>query len=196
MDVDVNGKVSGLPTEAGQSATAAAGEQPPGNLVAVGGGDRVAWHGDGVARPGGSLWRVDDSLELGGGSSDLDLDLLASSLRADDGDVAVLLRALVTRLAGALGDRLRVERAGGRFRKSDQIQRLSIQLGDDLLEATVTRGGLESTVSRSSGGIRIRSTKVSIDEWLVRLLTALRDEAATSQATRAALESLVIGGSS
>lgn len=124
---------------------------------------------------------------------DLDLDLLASSLHADDSDVRVLLRALVTRLSGALGDRLEVERAGGRFRKSEEIRRVSIHLGDDQLDATVDRGTLECTISRSSGGIRIRSTKVTIDEWLRRLLGALRDEAATTQATREALESLVIG---
>jgi hypothetical protein len=138
---------------------------------------------------------MDETLGAGAGADDstLDLDLLASSLRADDGDVRVLLRALVTRLAGALGERLEVERAG-RFRKSEEIRRVSIHLGDDQLDAVVDRGGLECTVSRSSGGIRIRSTRVSLDEWLRRLLGALRDEAATTQATRLALESLVIGG--
>lgn len=124
---------------------------------------------------------------------DLDLDLLAASLRADDGDVAMLLRALVTRLSGALGSRLEVERAG-RFRRSDEIRRVSIHLGDEQLEAAVDRGALGCTVSRSSGGIRIRSTRVSLDEWLRRLLGALRDEASTTQATRQALEALLIGG--
>ena len=119
--------------------------------------------------------------------------MLASSLRADDGDVRVLLKALVTRLAGALGDRLVVERSGGRFRKADEIRRVSIRLGDDQLDATIERGALECTISRSSGGIRIRSSRVTFDEWLMRLLGALRDEAVTTQATRQALESLVIG---
>lgn len=123
---------------------------------------------------------------------DLDLDLLASSLHADDSDVRVLLRVLVTRLSGALGDRLEVERAG-RFKKSDEIRRVSVRLGDDQLDAMVDRGSLECTISRSSGGIRIRSTRVGVDEWLRRLLGALREEAATTQATREALESLVIG---
>jgi hypothetical protein len=131
--------------------------------------------------------------DVGDGGPELDLDLLASSLRADDGDVRVLLRALVTRLSGALGDRLTVERAG-RFRKgSDEIRRVSIRLGDDSFDATVERGSLECIVSRSSGGIRIRSSRVGIDEWLRRLLGALRDEAATTEATRLALESIVIG---
>ncbi len=129
---------------------------------------------------------------VGGGEADLDLDLLASSLHADDGDVRVLLRALVTRLSGALGARLAVERTG-RLRKAEEIRRVSIHLGDDQFDALVDRGALECTISRSSGGIRIRSNRVGIDEWLRRLLGALRDEAATTEATRVALESLVIG---
>lgn len=130
--------------------------------------------------------------DAGGGDGDLDLDLLASSLRTDDGDVRVLLRALVTRLSGALGGRLAVERTG-RFRKADEIRRVSIRLADDQFDAAVERGALECTISKSSGGIRIRSSRVGTDEWLRRLLAALRDEAATTEATRLALESLVIG---
>jgi hypothetical protein len=146
-----------------------------------------------VGRSGfGTLCVVADMIEPSG--TDFDLDLLASSLRADGGDVRVLLRALVTRLSDALGDRLEVERAG-RFRKGDEIRRVAIRLGEDQLEATVDRGALECTVSRSVGGIRIRTSRVGTDEWLRRLLGALRDEAATTQATRAALESLVIGDS-
>ncbi len=130
--------------------------------------------------------------DLGEGDQELDLDLLASLLRADGGDVRVLLRALVTRLSDALGDRLAVERAG-RFRKSEEIRQLSIRLGDEQFDATMDRGVVECSISRSSGGIRIRSSRVGIDEWLRRLLGALRDEAATTEATRVALESLVIG---
>ena len=131
--------------------------------------------------------------DVGDGGQELDLDLLASSLRADGGDVRVLLRALVTRLSDALGDRLAVERAGSRLRKSEEIRQVSIRLGDDQFDAAVDRGTVVCTISRSSGGIRIRSSRVGIDEWLRRLLGALRDEAATTEATRVALESLVIG---
>lgn len=130
--------------------------------------------------------------DVGDGDQELDLDLLASSLRADSGDVRVLLRALVSRLSDALGDRLAVERPG-RFRKSDEVRQVSIRLGDDQFDATIEHGVVVCTISRSSGGIRIRSNRVGIDEWLRQLLGALRDEAATTEATRVALESLVIG---
>jgi hypothetical protein len=125
----------------------------------------------------------------------LDLDLLASSLQADAGDVRVLLRVLVDRLSGALGSRLRVHRSGGGlFRRADQVEGLTIDLGQDQLEATMAHGQLQCLVSRRSGGIRIRSARVSMDEWLHRLLGALKDEASTSEATRSALESLLITG--
>ena len=123
-----------------------------------------------------------------------DLDLLASSLHADAGDVRVLLRVLVDRLADALGARMTVQRSGGLFRKSNEIERITVILGEDQLDAAIVDGRLECTVGRSSGGIRIRSSKVSMDEWVRRLLGALREEAETSQATRLALESIVIGG--
>lgn len=127
------------------------------------------------------------------GDQAFDIDLLASSLQADSSDVRLLLKALVTRLSGALGDRLTVERAGGLLRRSDEIRRVTVQLGDDTLDAALAGGALECTVSRSSGGIRIRSSKVSMEAWLHQLLTALQTEAASSTATRRALESLVIG---
>jgi hypothetical protein len=167
----------------------------------LGGPARAAGPREGATHRFGEPWGNDgDSLHevvtnVGGGGEDLDLDLLASSLRADDGDVRVLLRALVTRLSGALGQRLAVERAG-RFRKGEEIRQVSISLGDDQFDATVDRGSLECTISRSSGGIRIRSSRVGIDEWLRRLLGSLRDEAATTEATRVALEALVIGNGS
>jgi hypothetical protein len=123
----------------------------------------------------------------------LDLDMLAASLGAESGDVRILLKVLVAKLSDALGSRLTVERPGRLLKRSDEIRRVSVRLGDDELDAIVDGGSVECTVARSSGGIRIRSTRVTMDEWIRQLLGALRDEAATSQATRQALESIVIG---
>ena len=107
-----------------------------------------------------------------------------------------MLKLLVSQLSEVLGNRLAVERAGGRFRKSDEIKSVRIGLGDDTLEAAVEGGTVRCTIGHSSGGIRIRSEKVGIDAWLTRLLSTLQAEAANSEQTRLALENIVIGGPS
>ena len=122
-----------------------------------------------------------------------DLEMAAASLRADGSDVYILVKVLADQLTDALGPRLKVERTG-RFRKSDEIKALRITMGDEQFDAEVDGTALRCTIGRTSGGIRIRSEKVDVDTWLNRLLTALKAEAANSQAVRLALENMVIGG--
>jgi hypothetical protein len=129
-------------------------------------------------------------------SDSFDLELAAASLRAEGTDVHVLLKVLCDQLGDALGDRLEVQRAGGRFRKSEEIKSLRIAMGNDQFEAEVDGPTLRCTIGHASGGIRIRTEPVDTDEWTTRLLTGLQAEASHSQATRLALEQMVIGGSS
>jgi len=123
-----------------------------------------------------------------------DLELAAAQLRADSSDVGILVKVLVDQLSDALGPRLRVQRSGGRFRKSDEIKSLTITMADDQFDAEVDGPLLRCTIGHSSGGIRIRSEKVDMDTWLGRLLAVLKTEADHSQAVRLALENIVIGG--
>ncbi len=129
-----------------------------------------------------------------GRDDSFDLELAAASLRADRTDVHVLLKVLVDQLSDALSDRLRVERAGGRFRKSDAIASLVVDMGDDRFEAVVDGSSLRCSIGHTSGGIRIRTEPVDMDTWIARLLAALQVEAAHSQSARLALEQMVIGG--
>lgn len=123
-----------------------------------------------------------------------DLELAAAQLRADSTDVRILINVLVDQLSDALGPRLVVERAGGRFRKSDEIESITIGMENDQFDAVVHGPVLQCTIGHSSGGIRIRSEKVDMDSWLARLLAVLKAEAEHSQAVRQALENIVIGG--
>ncbi len=123
-----------------------------------------------------------------------DLDLAASTIQSNSSDVHILLKVLVNQLRDALGDRLRVERVGGRFKKSNEIKSVEADLGEDVFTAQVSGPTVQCAISHSSGGIRIRSTKVDMDEWLKRLLGALQIEAAHSEVARQALENIVIGG--
>ena len=124
----------------------------------------------------------------------MDLELAAASLRADGTDVRILVKVLADQLADALGSRLELQRSGGRFRKSDEIRSIGISIDDDQFEAEVEGDTLRCTIGHSSGGIRIRSEKVSVDAWIARLLGVLKAEAAHSESVRRALETIVIGG--
>jgi hypothetical protein len=128
------------------------------------------------------------------GGDAYDLGLATSTLLAETTDIEMLLRVLAKQLAEAFGERLSVTRDGGRFRKSDKIRALDVDLGNDGFRAEVVKGSLVCTVAHSSGGIRIRSERVGMDQWLRRLLESLKAEAGSSQAARQALENMIIGG--
>ncbi|HLI15419.1 MAG TPA: hypothetical protein VKV23_05115 [Acidimicrobiales bacterium] len=123
----------------------------------------------------------------------LDLDLAVASLAADGRDTELMVRLLVERLAGALGERLRVERGGGLLRRGDAIRRVAVRVGDDELVAELGGGAPRFTVGRISGGVRIRTERTDAAAWLRRLLDDLAAEAAHSATTRQALEAIVIG---
>ena len=127
---------------------------------------------------------------------DFDLSMALSTLQSNSPDLRIMLKLLVAQLADVLGDRIRVEHAGGRFRKSDEIKSVQITLGNDTLGAEADGAAVRCSIGHASGGIRIRSEEVTMDAWLTRLLTSLHTEAAHSEQTRLALENIVIGGSS
>jgi hypothetical protein len=141
--------------------------------------------------PGGSIEGAED-----GTDASFDLSMAVSQLASNSTDLRIMLKLLVSQLSDALGSRIAVERAGGRFRKTDEIKSVRISLGDDTLEATVDGGTVRCTIGHSSGGIRIRSEQVGMDVWLTRLLTTLQSEAVNSEQTRLALENIVNGGQS
>lgn len=125
-----------------------------------------------------------------------DLDMAVATLQSNSTDVRLMLKLLVSQLSEVLGNRIQVERARGRIRRSDEIKSVQIILGDDTLRAEVEGAGVRCSIGHASGGIRIRSEQVGMDAWLARLLTTLNDEAAHSEQTRLALEHIVIGDSS
>jgi hypothetical protein len=130
-----------------------------------------------------------------GGEAALDMSMAVSQLASNSTDLRIMLKLLVSQLSDVLGDRMAVERAG-RFRKSEDIKSVRITLGNDTLEAVVEGASVRTSIGHSSGGIRIRSEQVGMDVWLTQLLTTLQSEAAHSEQARAALENIVIGGSS
>ena len=131
-----------------------------------------------------------------GAGEAFDLDMAAATLQSNAADVHMMLRLLVRQLGDVLGKRLTVEKAGGFLRRSDDIKAVQLAMGDDVLRADVEGDAVRCTIGHSSGGIRIRSEQVGMDEWLKRLLLSLQAEARHSETARRALENIVIGGPS
>lgn len=124
-----------------------------------------------------------------------DLNMAAATLRANSTDVHLLVKALCDELAPALGARLVIQRASSRLRKSNAISSVQISMSNDVFEAVLEGATVRCSVGHLSGGIRIRNEAVTMDEWVVRLLSTLQAEATHSESARQALENIVIGGS-
>jgi hypothetical protein len=126
----------------------------------------------------------------------MDMQLAAAALLADNQDVKMMLRVLGKTLQDAFGNRVEVAHAsGGLFHKqADEVKSITVHLEEDDYQAQVDGPSVHCTVGRSSGGIRIRNENLPVEKWLERLLLALQKEAVNNQSARSALQNVIIGG--
>jgi hypothetical protein len=126
--------------------------------------------------------------------SDLDLDLLSASLRADLADLDAFVEGLAAKLEEAVPSGVAIERRRSGLMGPKVVRRISVELGGERLELRVAEGHrLETVCARVSGGIVLKTEPVDTDVWLAALGEGLAAEAARSQTTRRALERLLIG---
>jgi hypothetical protein len=124
-------------------------------------------------------------------ASDLDLDLLAASLRADSSDVGAFVESLAVKLEEALPGRVRVERRRAGLFGGKRVKQIALDAGERRLELRLERGALEAASSRLSGGIVLKREALEVDAWLSALGEVLAREARRSEATRLALERML-----
>lgn len=124
--------------------------------------------------------------------AELDLDLLAASLRADSSDLGAYVESLAARLEDALPGRVRVYRSRERMFGPKRVGTIVLDLGERRLELRHVGGGLEASCARLSGGIVLKNETLETDAWLAMLSQALATEAQRSDKTRRALERLLI----
>jgi hypothetical protein len=121
----------------------------------------------------------------------LDIDLITASLRADSTDVSTFVEALAVKLEEALPGAVKVYRWRGKMFTPKQVGKITVDAGDQRLELKRAGVGIETSASRVSGGIVIKTEPVDIETWLSALGQALATEAQRSQTTRQALERLL-----
>ena len=122
----------------------------------------------------------------------VDLELLAASLRADSTDLSAFVESMAVKLEEAVPGRVRVDRRRAGMFGPKSVRGLSVDLGDRRLELRAERGGVQTRYARLSGGIVLKNEDVDTDAWLSMLSQALAAEASRSEATRKALERLLI----
>jgi hypothetical protein len=125
--------------------------------------------------------------------SDLDIDLLAASLRADTSDLGAFVEALAVKLEDAVPGGVRVERRRDGMFGPKLVRRIALDAGGRRLELRIDSGAVQTFSSRLSGGIVLKSEELTTDEWLRALGEVLAVQAQHSQSTRQALERLLNG---
>jgi hypothetical protein len=125
--------------------------------------------------------------------TDLDIDLLAASLRADAGDLGAFVEALAVKLEEAVPGGVRVERRRDGMFGPKLVRRITLDAGGRRLELRKDSGAIQTYSSRLSGGIVLKSEELTTDEWLRALGEVLALQARHSQSTRQALERLLNG---
>ena len=127
-----------------------------------------------------------------GAPPELDLDLLAASLRADTSDLGAFIESLAVKLEEAVPARVRVDRRRtGLIGGKKAVRSIVLDAGDHRLELAYQGGGLEARAAKLSGGIVLKNQTLSVEEWIAALGQVLATEARRSEITRQALERLL-----
>jgi hypothetical protein len=124
---------------------------------------------------------------------EIDVELVAASLRASSGDLKAFVEALAHKLEAALPGRVLVERKStGFLSKEKRVARMECQLGDVRYVLSV-RDGLEARRAKVVRGVVLKSEALSFDAWLDAFAHDLADEAQTSEQAQLALQQLLLG---
>jgi hypothetical protein len=124
--------------------------------------------------------------------ADLDLDLLAASLRADAGDLGAFVEGLAAKLEDVLPGRVQVTRKRQGMMGPKLVSKIALDAGGERLEIVRERDQVQTRLAKISGGIVLKTEELPTEAWLSELGRALAAEAERSETTRQALERLLI----
>ena len=122
----------------------------------------------------------------------LDLDLIAASLRADTSDLSAFVESLADKLQQVMPGRVRIDRRRTGLSGPKRVRRIALDAGNERLELEADKGVIVTRRARLSGGIVLKNEALETEEWLAALGGALATEAERSATTRQALERLLL----
>jgi hypothetical protein len=123
-----------------------------------------------------------------------DIDLVASSLRADAADTRSLAEALAVKLEAALPQHTRVDRRSkGFLSRAKQVRRIEVDCGDARYSLAVDdRGAVQAVRAHEVRGIVLKNEPLALDAWIDALARDLSEMARSSEQGRLALERLLV----
>jgi hypothetical protein len=123
----------------------------------------------------------------------LDLDLPAAALRADNRDLEMSIETLANSLEQALPGLASVERrkVGGFRSKRREVARIEVALGDEQYELRRESGALRCTRNKVVRGITLSRAELAMGDWIGELVGGVSRRAEVSDRDRLALEGLL-----
>jgi hypothetical protein len=124
--------------------------------------------------------------------ADLDLDLLAASLRSDVSDLDAFVESLAAKLEDILPRNCRVTRKRTGLAGPKHVRAIDLDAADMRLALVKDGPRVSCKRARLSGGIVLKTEELATDAWLDEVGAVLAAEAQRSATTRQALERLLI----
>ena len=123
----------------------------------------------------------------------LEADVFAATLAKGLQESQDLLEFLAQKFDGPLSALLTVKRGGGLFSKVHPVEELTLKFPQFHFQITRDRGGaFRAMILKEVRGVVLKSTPVSVDEWLQRLAQELSTQAEASVNSRQALSRFVL----
>jgi hypothetical protein len=128
-----------------------------------------------------------------GAEENLDFDLPAASLRADESELTISVDVLAGSLEQALPGIALVERhkVGGFRSKRREVRHISIELGEEHFELTRDGQSMRCTRNKIVRGIALSHDELSLASWIAALVEGVSRRAEISESNRTALEGLL-----
>lgn len=127
------------------------------------------------------------------GEGEIDVELVAASLRASSSDLKTFVEVFADKLERALPGRVDVSRRSARpWAREKRVDRIQCQLGDARYVLS-TRNGIEAWRAKAVRGVVLKTEVLSLDEWLGALARDLADEAHSNEGAQLALREMLTG---
>lgn len=133
-----------------------------------------------------------DAIARSRNDDEIDVDLLAATLRASSADLAVFVEVLADKLEDVLPGRVKVTRRAARLLgKQKHVERIECDLGDRRYSVEARGGTVETRCATLVRGVVLKTNELPLGDWLDELSRELAKEAGTSAQAQLALQRLL-----